>query len=316
MDDPTCPRCGFQGPPAKAFEAQGLIQCGGCGELVEPTSPRVAAPGAGLAADPAGEDEVVEADLSGLRSNQVLQVWMLRGLALFPAVFFLIPIQAPPDEVIVTTSVAFWGAVAGAVALGFAWLFADTEARALALADRNGGTRLHVDAKGLKLPHLATIGPARTRAVKAGRPRVELAWGEVHAVVQTSGKNGRRALRFDLQAEEEAGALWQPDHVFLLCAGLGKSHERAIVQLASRYAGPRRAGGEGSAEVRRGLSSGQLEANQKAVVWVGVAMTLGSIGAWAFGGIDGERAMMSLFVLSGTCLWTYWKIQAEIDRRR
>lgn len=316
MVEPTCPRCGFQGAPARRYEAQGLIKCGGCQQLVNPADgPR---PPREAPKDGSATGDSVEADLSEGISGQAMQVLALRLMGGLPAVFLLIPTQAPPDEVILTTSWLFWGFLSGLVWLAFAQLFAGTEARALEYARRPGGARLRIDEKRLKLPHIATIGPARNRAIRAGQPFLTLPWSEVHEVVATNGRNGRPAIRFLLEAPEDASAIWAPDHVFLLCAGPAEGKRDRILAMARRYAGRRGSGDEGSGDavVRRGLSVGQLEANRKASLGVGGIMALGMIAAGLTGNLDPSKVASGLAVVAVVSATTWWKIEMAIERQR
>jgi len=147
---------------------------------------------------------------------------------------------------------------------------------------------------------------------------LRLAWDQIHAVVLTSGGEGIRSIRFELQAEEEAGALLAPDHVFLRCDALLEGQEERILQIASEHAGPRAPGetGPGTSVLRRGLSARQLETNQKLVLGVGVLATVGLVLAGFAEVLAPAEVAVPLVALGAVLGTTYWRIGLAASRAR
>lgn len=256
----------------------------------------------------------VEVDVEERIMPQIAQVWALRLMPMLFTIFLLIPTQAPPGEEILTTSWLLWGSLFLIATALLAHLLSGTEARALRFARRDGGTRLRIDEKRLSLPHLATLGPARDRAIKSGQALLSVPWKDVHAVTLTGGNEGVRSIM--VQLEEAGSGIFAADCVYIRLDVLGEYDKSRILELARRHAGAPDRPADAEPLVRQGLSAQELETNRKVVLGTTGVMGLGAVAAAGVGVLDPIVAGTSAVMAAGIAAFTAHRIQLEIDKRR
>ncbi len=250
-------------------------------------------------------------------NRQRLEILGLRLIPLFLTLLILVPTQFSEKEKLLTTSWFFWGPLCFLVtAICGQWL-AGTEARAFQYSQRQGGTLLRVDPKGLNLPHVATMGPAREKAVQTGKPILVIPWSEIRGIALTPGRRGPQFFKIELG---EDGWLLAGNHVFLRKDVFNSEQEKRFLALAQEFAGQRALPTGALAEnlepvLRKGLSNKELETNRKVILGTGSVFLVGIILSASAGWIEMGRAVLSVVVLAFTAGSVIWKIDLQLLKR-